>query len=260
MYAADLGGQIWRVDFSDVNSRSGFQLSKFADLGTSSSQPFIYAPSIALNDDSSDYYMSVALGSGNRTDPLAADTQNRIFMLKDRNANTIPDTTATAYTTSNLYDATNNDIDSTNTTTATAAVTSMDSADGWYIDLDSGEKALTSLVTFEDRILATTFAPDSSGINTNNCEIQSSIGRYYAINVTDARPTEQFADPENTGDPTTHVLTKHNRRKKISSFGIPSSPVVLFPPGTSSVQIVVDKQTVQTISQELHQVYWYPRK
>ena len=260
MYAADLGGQVWRVDFDDVSSSTNFKVKKFADLGTGSWQPFFYAPSIALNDDSSDYYISVALGSGNRTDPLAAGSQNRIFMIKDRNADSIPEASAAVYTTTDLYDATNNDIDSTNTTTATAAVTNMDNADGWYIDLDSGEKSLTSLVTFEDRILATTFAPDSSGISTDSCTIQNSIGRYYAISVTDARPAEQLNEPESSDDSPTHTHTKDDRRKTISNFGIPSSPVVLFPPGSNSVQVVVDKQTVQTIDQELHQVYWYPRK
>ncbi|MEE9322754.1 MAG: PilC/PilY family type IV pilus protein [Granulosicoccus sp.] len=260
LYAADLGGQVWRVDFGNVSSSSNFNVSKFADLGTDSWQPFFYAPSIALNDDSSDYYISVALGSGNRTDPLAEDTQNRIFMIKDRNADSIPETGTAAYTTTDLYDATNNDIDSSNTTTATTATTNMDNADGWYIDLDNGEKSLTSLLTFEDTILATTFSPDSSGISTNSCEVQSSIGRYYAISVTDARPVEKFTALENTTDTPSAAPTKDDRRKEISYFGIPSSPVVLFPPGTSSVQVIVDKQAVQTIDQALHQVYWYPKK
>ena len=257
MYAADLGGQLWRVDFNDI--QSGFVLHQLADLGGSSFQPFFYAPSISLSDRTASNYLSIALGSGNRTDPLDETSQNKLYMIKDKNVDAITVSTSVAIITeADLYDASNNDVGSSDATTAAAAATANDDASGWYIDLAQGEKSLSRLLTFEQNILATTFTPDSSAIAANSCTATTSIGQYYAVKSKDATPVDRLADPDGTN--TDYVLTKDDRHRQISNFGIPSPPVVVFPPGADAVQIIVDKQSVQTIEQELQQVYWIPRK
>lgn len=256
VYAADLGGQVWRVDFGDVESSSGFTINRLADLGDGVAQPFFYAPSVALQKSFGESFMSVTLGSGNRTHPLDSTSQNRFFMVKDKNTDSGPPPSAAAMITdSDLYDATSNDAGSSDSTTAAAAQSDLDDADGWYIDLPAGEKSLSRVVSFEGRILATTFAPAAGGLSGNNCQVTTSVGRYYAMGASDARPVEALSS-----DGSSSYLSTDDRSMEISTTGIPGAPVIVFPPGGDAVQVIVDKQSVQTITQQLQHVYWFPRE
>lgn len=255
MYFGDLGGQVWRVDFGDVGTASNFSVEKLADLGDNNFQPFFYEPSVALGGSAGSRYISVSLGAGMRPNPMDATSQNRIFMIKDKNVDTPIPSGFTHIVTADLHNASADNINSTNATLQADARTELADGDGWYIQLAAGEKSLSPPVSFEGRLLATTFLPIGSGGNANTCSVASTQGRYYELDLATASPVEPFSDPTAT----TPTLGPNDRSKVISSRGIPSSPVVVFPPGTSDVQIVVDKSTVSTVNQRLDHIMWHPR-
>jgi len=256
MYFGDLGGQLWRVDFGDIASAANFNVQKLADLGTASFQPFFYAPSVALNRAGGSSFISVAIGAGHRANPMDVSTQNRLFMVKDEyiDAGPLP-TSYAARLTADLYDATADSINSSDSTVAAAANTALSAASGWYINLAAGEKALSQSVTFEGRLLATTFLPIGSASSAFSCSVASTQGRYYSLDIKNASATDPLSDPDNGS----HIIGTNDRSVAISARGIPSSPVIVFPPGTDNVQIVVDKDTVSIVGQRLDRVMWHPR-
>nr|MBX2823820.1 hypothetical protein [Gammaproteobacteria bacterium] len=146
MYFGDLGGQVWRVDFDDISSATDFSVHKLADLGSNSFQPFFYEPSVALGGSGGSRYISIALGAGHRANPMDATSQNRLFMIKDRHIDTALPAGFTTIQTSNLHNASADNINSSDAATKAAARTELNDGDGWYIQLAGGEKSLSSPV------------------------------------------------------------------------------------------------------------------
>lgn len=158
-----------------------------------------------------------------------------------------------------LFDATANTINSSDTTIADAAATELNSKSGWYLTFQAGEKVHSSVVTFEGKILATTFSPFNSSATTSGvCTAPTTTGRYYAVSMEDASAVSDLSDDDPDTNPSGH-LTTQDHSKVISSRGIPSTPVIVFPEGSSTVQIVVDKQTVNDLVQTLEKVWWHAR-
>lgn len=254
LYVGDLGGQVWRVDFDDVNSSSSFKATLLADLATGGHQPFFYAPSVALNRAALGDFLSISLGSGNRTQPLLAGTDNAFFMIRDEDVDAGAPTSSTGtIATNELYDATANYIGASDAAVAEAAVKALQDKNGWMVKLGSSEKALSRLVTFEGKLLATTFEADTAS-STNHCGF-SSKGRFYMMDVETAQPLKYLSD----GTPSDNTLNATDRMRDLSSTGIPSSPVIVFPKGSNAVQIIVDKETVNLINQELARVFWHSK-
>ncbi len=111
LYVGDLGGQVWRVDFDDIDTTPTVTL--LATLDDGEHQPFFYAPSVALNRDTDGNYLSISLGSGNRTNPLLAGIQNHLYMIRDTDLDKGPPASGfTTVTAKDLYDATSDSISS----------------------------------------------------------------------------------------------------------------------------------------------------
>ena len=257
LYVGDVGGQIWRIDFEDISKTPAVNV--LADLHDGSHQPFFYAPSVALNKGADGTYLSISIGSGNRTNPLLEDAFNKLYMVRDTDVKLgAPASGITEVKLADLFDATDNSIGSSDETIAKKAKESLDSSRGWFIALAKDEKALSQLVTFEGKILATTFeaTPDTqSEIDEHQCKLKA-IGRYYVMSVDTAEPIANLKDSNgnNTDDSDTPI-----RSRKLNSTGIPSSPVVVFPKGSGVVQVIVDKETVNLIDQRLARVFWYAK-
>ena len=259
IYVGDFGGQVWRVDFDDISTTPSVTL--FADLDDGDHQPFFYPPSVAFNQATPSNFLSVTLGSGNRTNPLLAGQVNNFYMLRDLDTDKGgPDGTFTTIRSNTLYDATNNNIGSTDANQVTVARQALAAADGWKIALDPGEKSLSSVVTFEGRVLATTFQEDPS-VAADPCSF-SSLGNLYIVDLETAEPVQFFNDGSQTPGP----HTANDRKTRVNTSGIPSSPVIVFPeadptnPGDGGqVQVVVGVETVDVINQSLVRVYWHAR-
>ena len=89
LYAADTGGNIWRVDLEPAggNTPSHWQVTKFAALGGSGAtkRKFLYPPDIMATT----HFDAILAGTGDREHPLyqngSYSVVNRFYMIKDTN-------------------------------------------------------------------------------------------------------------------------------------------------------------------------------
>jgi len=251
IYAGDLGGQVWRIDLDDINDEP--VVSRFADFSNTGYHPFFYAPSVAANKHGRDQFLSVTLGSGNRTDPLNETSNNSLFMIRDTNmepidSTDVPETIAL----SQLYDATDNHIGSSDTSISDTAKDALELAKGWKIDFDSGEKSLSRIVTFEDTILATTFDTDST--NTDDCSL-ATISRLYTVSIKTGEPIQYLSD----GSLSQATHTADERITELMSAGIASSPVIVFRADNGNADVYVDREKISSVSGQLRTIYWHAR-
>lgn len=262
IYFGDLGGQIWRVDFDDITEKNNVTLTKLADLKDpnvlpSDHQPVFYAPSVSLVKEQGERFFAISFGTGDRTQPLLETApKNAFYMLKDTNTEVgPPPSDFQTITFNDIYDASNNDVGSVNTTVAEAAKDAMSQASGWLVFLNQGEKALSKVVTFEGKFLATTFepAPDTS-TNLNACEVNT-LSSLYIMNVADARPIEILAD----GSESYTSLTAANRKKPLQSAGIPSTPKIVFLADSDKIQIMVGKEAADLVNGKIRTVFWHAK-
>jgi len=258
-YFGDLGGQIWRVDFEDIATGVKPGVTKFADVKKSGGhQPIFYAPSVSMNKDRDGRYLAVAFGTGDRTQPMLDDSQNAYYMLRDRDYKVgEPAKKPTLITADIIYNATENDIGSASETIRDQAKALLRKAPGWVVYLNKGEKALSKVVTYDGKFLATTFEPkialDDAG-KPDPCKF-GMFGRLYVMDLADARPVKLLPD----GSETIAGLDKSSRIVNLNSTTIPSKPVVTFPADSSKAQVFVDKESVVNVNAPISTVFWHAK-
>jgi len=247
IYVGDLGGQIWRVDIDDVsNATKATVLAKNLNPGQHTS--FFYKPSVALNSSVYGDFLSIAIGSGNRTDPLRKDSNDRIYMIRDTAIDTALPADYTAVTEQTLYDATDNDLASDDPETLLEARQELKEAKGWYIDLRDEEKSITAVVTYEGNLLATTF-DSGRGPDSDPCKA-AGTNRFYSLDIATAKPTpKDELDGDSTDDDGGRPGTT------LEADGIASSPQPLN--GPDGVAILVNNEVVIDFEHELSRVYWH---
>jgi type IV pilus assembly protein PilY1 len=210
LYATDLGGRIWRFDFSEnATSKSNFAkggvIADINDDTVSGNRRFYNAPDISyftdIPNDTTDTssvnneFILLSVGSGYRAHPLNSDVTDYHFLIMDRNAKNIPEKYE-AITIDDLvkFDGTNN-ADARNV------------SKGWYVPLqEKGEKVLSRSITLQGNIFFTTFTPNDPDLEVF-CGGDTGKGRLYSLNI------------YNSSIEVTNVETP----------GIASDPVVVFP-------------------------------
>ncbi|KFZ38266.1 hypothetical protein HR45_07200 [Shewanella mangrovi] len=201
LYAADLGGNIWRMDMPS-GTTSTWSAFKFAFLGgaLTSNRHFFYEPVVAQTEFSNvttvtytdasgntttttGYqnvpYDAVTLGSGNRAAPLDTSVQDMFFVLQDRHVVTktfssdiIPD----ALTLSNLYDVTSSAPSSDDENIAFGTKL------GWFYSFPgTGEKSLSPSTIIKGKVYFTSFTPSLENPE-ETCQITSQ-GRLYTFDL-----------------------------------------------------------------------------
>lgn len=198
LYAADTGGNIWRVDLEPSKTNAGgvtctlssygctpdvWRIYRLAALGgytgacgstpcNPTQRKFFYPPEV-ITATSTYNYDSVIAGSGDREHPLyvSASTQryNRIFLVKD----TYTGDDATGMTTPitlngslSLFDATSTPWDG--------------SLNGYYITLDAGEKVVNAPLVTAGYVYMGTNQPAAP--STNSCISNLGIAKGYQLN------------------------------------------------------------------------------
>ena len=253
IYAADVGGQLWRIDIDNIDQASDTTVTRLANLAGTGFQPFFSAPSVALNTSAHGEYLSVSVGSGNRTDPLDTDSGNAFFMVRDVDVEKgAPSSSFSTVMAGDLYDATANRLASSDATVQTTAQDALALARGWRIDLDPGEKSLTRLVSFENHLYATTFAP--SGTSTDPCAVPTT-SHLYRMDISTGAPFD-FTPTESTEFDASNA---DSRRLQLDTEGIPSAPAIVFTKGSSNPKVFADRKPVDEIPQTLTRVYWHAR-
>jgi len=258
-YFGDLGGQVWRVDFGDIDNNADTVLTKLADVKEfGGHQPIFYAPSISTNKEFGNRYTAVSFGTGDRTQPLLNNSRNAFFMIRDLDYKVgPPEATPATVTRATIYDATNNDVGSPIETVREQAKEDLKNASGWMVSLNPGEKALSKVVTYDGKFLATTFEPkvvlDEFGL-PDPCKFDS-FGRLYVMSVSDATPVKLLDD----GTELTDGLDKSARITNLNNNTIPSKPVIRIPADSSKAQIIVDKEAIVSLNKSISTVFWHAK-
>lgn len=201
-YAADLGGNVWRVDLepavngSNPGTPDTWQVSKLAALGcdagvcpsATTPRKFFYPPNVvpvgATGVPGS--YEAVLLGSGDREHPLkntntgsAYNVVNRFYMLKDTRTGKDASVDMTDYpiTESKLFDAT--------------SATYPKTLKGFYMTLATGEKVVNASITVTGTTFFGTNRPKPSD---NSCIPNLGEAKGYALNPFEATRNSSIYD------------------------------------------------------------------
>ncbi|AHX15436.1 pilus assembly protein PilY [Dyella jiangningensis] len=187
LYAADVGGNIWRVDLepNGATAPSGWAVSQIASLGGTgnNARKFFYPPDVTPTST----FDAVTAASGDREHPLysssttagtAYNVVNRFYMLRDTNTGTTVANNWTPITEATLTDETGA---SGGGSVAPYSITSTTS--GFYVTLNhTGEKAVNAPLTVAGYTYFGTNTPDVIGADSTKCYPNLGIARGYAIN------------------------------------------------------------------------------
>ena len=191
-YAADLGGNIYRISGATANSPIGttapanWTITKIAALGGSGTdnRKFMFPPDIL--DDNGIY--DLLIGSGDREKPLASSTSsasvnNAFYLVKDKPSDTTWLSSEFANCSVNLI-CTNSLFAITGNTAPSSA--QLAGKKGWYLPLAASEQVVTSAITVFGTVTFSTHIPTVPA--SGAC---STLGtaNVYNINYTNASPS-----------------------------------------------------------------------
>ena len=207
IFVGDMGGQVWRLFINNGSSGSGLVSAGgsngdgvFASLGDdndpgtaavpSATRRFYNEPDVSLVLKGGVRNLAINIGSGYRGHPLNKFIHDRFYSLRTTlltrpaGNGTINEGTLGE---SDLYDATNNLVQSSNSSIRSAAETSLAAAKGWYITLPagSGEKVLSRALTAGGEIFVNTYEPSTVA---GQCKASVGRNRTYAMKLEDASP------------------------------------------------------------------------
>jgi type IV pilus assembly protein PilY1 len=184
LYAADVGGNIWRVDLEPVASQTALgkatvtQLAALGGTGTTKRKIF-FPPDVVLTKQ----YDAVSTITGDREHPIASQQANgivnRFYLIKDTNVAM----SASGWTT--VTDATDPTKDTPPSTSMlinvkTSVYTTSGSDHGFYFTLsNAGEKGINAPATVAGYVYFGTNAPTAPG--GNSCSANLGTARSYAV-------------------------------------------------------------------------------
>lgn len=204
IYAADLGGRIWRLDINHkATTANGFiSGGVIADLGTNNSRAnnvrFYNKPDVIYTEygtiwevDSSGNKTEVgkrgryqiAIGSGFRAHPLNNEANDHFYVINDFYTEGAPE----SYTTLTKADLA--DYERYNQATIEKKMNGL-----FYKLPNSGEKVLSNAVTLRDTIYFSTYSPVDAATRSG-CDADTGVARTYTIKpVTDPNDLERVID------------------------------------------------------------------
>jgi type IV pilus assembly protein PilY1 len=238
MYVGDMGGQLWRFDVFDGRAPAelvaGGVIATFGAEsgaeGPAAERRFFVAPDIAIFRDpvQDRRFLSISLGSGYRSHPLDAQTEDRFYSVRDPNVFTrfeqawydgLDDTRIV--TESTLADI-----------TGEPAGTILDpTEDGWMIRMRPGEKVLAESRTFDNRVFFTSFQPRLADFA--ECNPGGGINRLYEVSVVNGDPPPpqdaEVGDPDLEPGGPDAVPAAEARSRELQQEGIAPELLFVFP-------------------------------
>lgn len=186
IYAVDTGANVWRIDIGDANP-ANWAVHKLATLGGSGNdaRKFLFPADVVYARDGNGPYDAVLVGSGDREKPFDDTVVNHFYMLKDREVGNDGSGQATIAL-ADLYDATDNLIQSGSDAEQAIAETALLDARGWYIRLLPGEKVIGSALTLGGTVFFATNQP--SALDPNTCG-SLGVARIYSMDYRNATAT-----------------------------------------------------------------------
>lgn len=207
LYAADTGGDVWRMDIMGTDS-SKWGGYKLAALGKNSvdtgDRRFYYRPTVVqtfvnetkqITDAETGEvttvhqqvpFDAVLVGSGNRSHPKYTSVNDYYFMVQDKEIVSKSFTTVPAVIDfADLYDITASPFDTlSNQADKLAKQLAYSGKHGWKLSLvQSGEKSLSESRVLSNVLYFNSFVPGESVSGAASCEPQSGLGYLYAIDL-----------------------------------------------------------------------------
>ena len=292
LYVGDTAGNVWRVDLgADIDPASATSpegstvVGHFASLSTAGTlaneRRIFYRPAVVQVRDTRfsnaerGEYDYVVVATGNRANPLATGTDDRLYALRDAQTGpmaggsnglatgypkTLP---ATAGTTGVASTRPLNNTDlvkiNPNLTTGLTGTTTEKSAEGWYLELKTaggrtgasvaaGEKALAPPLVLSGNILFSTYLPVDP---TDPCAVSVGNGRAYNLGILSGRAGLNWdgSDPNDAKTTADAVF-------ELKSGGIPPQVVPVYT--TEGIKYLVGKESPPGITQNAAvKTYWY---
>ncbi|WP_426335940.1 pilus assembly protein [Pseudoduganella sp. R-31] len=214
-YAADLGGNIYRIDFIDSPTTKAqltagnWRMYRVAYTNQASSpRKFMFGPALLYNKG----FVYLALGSGDREHPLSwqypyESTANRFYVALD-DLSLRPTTDEAGL---------NLDASLTNSTASTSCnspnVLPNGSTRGWFMELQKGEQVVTSSLIAGGTVMFSTNRPIVG--NAASCSTALGEARGYVVNLFNA-----------SGAIGADGICGGNRSSVFAGGGLPPSPVL----------------------------------
>ncbi|MBU2040267.1 MAG: hypothetical protein KKH95_14075 [Gammaproteobacteria bacterium] len=224
IYAADVGGRIWRFDIDSGNTSAnsfatGGIIADFNDGTESGNIRFYTQPDVVYTDyglfesvDPNDPTNVIAkkegryqitIGSGFRAGPLSTSVKDKVFVINDFDISAAP---ASSYSKKSVTDLANYK------NFSSASYTQKHN--GFYYELTrSGEKVLSTTLTVNNVVYIPTFRPSDSTVNIG-CEPDA--GQASLIKI------EPLSSPQTTERKVTTT--------DLNQGGIVPKPILVFPP------------------------------
>ncbi|MGB3725576.1 MAG: PilC/PilY family type IV pilus protein [Glaciecola sp.] len=228
LYVADTGGQLFRLDMYNGESGSDFMngalLANFGGDTEASNRRFYYGPDVSEILLGEEQYYAVTIGSGFRAGPLNTTINDEFYMLKDTNifkvdANGEFVLPSSAIDSSDLYDATEHLLTSTDDNERGIAQTAFANKGGWYMRLtQGGEKVLSSPLVLDYKIFFTTYLPASA--SNSLCAPPTGNSRAYLVNLFNGNAV---TDLNNNGED-----DKDDRYAQLAQTGIAPDTKILI--------------------------------
>jgi type IV pilus assembly protein PilY1 len=237
LYAADVGGRLIRVDIPDkalaqITSSSDIRATVVADMGGADGdaafQRFFNTPEVAYYKRGGSQYLALLIASGKRPDPVDTSVTDRFYMVKDANVWSAPTTYPDVVTEDDLYDSTANLIQEGSDSEILDATNDLLAANGWYINLTSGEKGFSEAKVYDFAVLFTTYKGTRE--EPDVCTATSVDGEsfLYILDMRHGGARFGVADGkfQQSDDPGTN-----DRKISLEIPGMPPSPTLMFPAG-----------------------------
>lgn len=183
LYFGDLGGQLFRADMSGTGNKPS--VTRIADLGGTGAdhRRFFEAPAVAYAKSGVKNLLYVVAGSGYRAHPLDEDTDEGIFVVIDDGA--LQESSSDMATLGNMANVVTNAVETTDR--------------GWYYLFKeeagrSGEKALSSPVIFDNKIMFSTYAPTEDQEYENPCAVRYGGAYLHTVNMRTGAPASLTGD------------------------------------------------------------------
>ena len=225
MYAADVGGQIWRFDLfpgqAPASAVTGGVIAQLGAEGISSpsagdTRRIYNTPDIAMFEDpiESRRFLSVSVGTGYRAHPLNIDAVDRFFSLRDPDVfNHLSQADYDGYLVAT-------DADFVEVSGTSQAVV-QSPARGWKLTLPVDQMVLADSRTFDGKVFFVAFSPDT--VATTDCQVQVGKNFLYAVSVVNGDPLVPNLDALADQD------ADNARTTNLQQGGIAPSPSFLFP-------------------------------
>ena len=230
IYAADMGGQVWRFDIKagevPLNLVNGGVIAQLGAEGvTSPSQAetrrFYNSPDVAIFRDplQGQRYISVSIGSGYRARPFDLSAADRFYSLRD----------PAVFNQLSQSDYDNYDvITDTDLVEVSGSVKNVIGASsrGWKFTMPNNQKVLADSITFDNEVFFVGFTPDN--LSTANCSAGRGTNFVYRVSVVNGDPIVNNLDAITPG------MEDEERRDQLAQGGIAPTPAILFPSPTAS--------------------------